>query len=124
MRSRRFSSTSRRRPNRPRPNDGKRCVDMSTEVEPRDTQPDASDEPPPSEAPGTIPAADVARAHLKGLIEALVFVSEHPLSVNDVAKAAGGADKKLVRVLVDELRADYARRGIHLEEIAGGLLFR
>src|SRR5579859_3927223 len=97
---------------------------MSTEVEPRDTQPDASDEPPPSEAPGTIPAADVARAHLKGLIEALVFVSEHPLSIQDVAKAAGGADKKLVRVLVDELRADYGRRGIHLEEIAGGLLFR
>jgi segregation and condensation protein B len=97
---------------------------MSIEVDPRDTTPDASDEPPQSEAPGTIPAADVARAHLKGLIEALVFVSEHPLSVNDVAKAAGGADKKLVRALVDELRQEYGRRGIHLEEIAGGLLFR
>jgi len=59
------------------------------------------DEAPLTEAPGTIPAADVARAHLKGLIEALVFVSEHPLSVNDLAKAAGGADKKLVRVLAD-----------------------
>src|SRR6266566_4955491 len=97
---------------------------MSIEVEPRDTQPDASDEPPPSEAPGTVPAADVARAHLKGLIEALVFVSEHPLSVNDLAKAAGGADKKLVRALADELRAEYGRRGIHLEEVGGGLTFR
>src|SRR5262245_603083 len=99
---------------------------MSTEVEEHDGHPDdAADDPPPSEQPAmTIPAADVARAHLKGLIEALVFVSEHPVSINDVAKAAGGAEKKLVRQLADELRQEYARRGIHLEEVAGGLVFR
>jgi segregation and condensation protein B len=98
---------------------------MSMEVEPRDTSPDTDEEAPPSEPPvATIPAADVARAHLKGLIEALVFVSEHPLSVSDLAKEAGGADKKLVRMLADELRQEYTRRGIHLEEVAGGLLFR
>jgi segregation and condensation protein B len=100
---------------------------MSTESEPRDTNPDVEEGevPPPSEAPAaTIPAADVARAHLKGLIEALVFVSEHPLSPNELAKAAGGADKKLVRVLIDELRQEYVRRGIHFEEVAGGWLFR
>jgi len=99
---------------------------MSTEVEEHDEQPDdAGEAPPPSETPAaTIPAADVARAHLKGLIEAIVFVSEHPLTVNEVAKAAGGADKKLVRQLADELRQEYARRGIHLEEVAGGLVFR
>jgi segregation and condensation protein B len=99
---------------------------MSTEVEEHDTNPESvGDEPPATEAPAaTVPAADVARAHLKGLIEALVFVSEHPLTVNEIAKAAGGADKKLVRVLTDELRQEYSRRGIHFDEVAGGLLFR
>jgi segregation and condensation protein B len=99
---------------------------MSIEVDEHDGQPeDHGDDPPPSEQPAmTIPAADVARAHLKGLIEALVFVSEHPVSINEIAKTAGGADKKLVRQLADELRQEYTRRGIHLEEVAGGLVFR
>src|SRR5882724_5165782 len=105
---------------------------MSTEVEDRAANPDpagpagpAGPEGPTSGDPAvTLPAADVARAHLKGLIEALVFVSEHPLSVNEIAKAAGAADKKLVRLLADELRHEYARRGIHLDEVAGGLFFR
>jgi segregation and condensation protein B len=98
---------------------------MSTEVENRDTDPELPLEEAPSSEPAaaTVPAADVTRAHLKGLIEALVFVSEHPVSVHDVAKAAG-ADKKMVRLLADELRQEYSRRGIHLDEVAGGLLFR
>ena len=65
-----------------------------------------------------------SRAHLKGLIEALVFVADQPLSLHDIAKAAGRADRKLVKALSDELRQDYARRGIHLDEVAGGLIFR
>jgi len=72
----------------------------------------------------TVPAADLSRAHLKGLIEALVFVADQPLSLNDIAKAAGRADRKLVKALADELRQDYARRGVHLDEVAGGLIFR
>src|SRR4051794_12883239 len=108
MRWRRFSSISRRRAqNRVRnpPSDDKRRAVMSTEVENdpakseaegRDTNPEDFVEEAPSEAPATtVPAADVARSHLKGLIEALVFVSEHPLSINEIAKAASGADKKL-----------------------------
>ena len=80
--------------------------------------------PEESEPPAvTVPAADLSRAHLKGLIEALVFVADQPLSLNDIAKA-GRADRKLVKALADELRQDYARRGIHLDEVAGGLIFR
>jgi len=74
--------------------------------------------------PATLPAGDVSRKHLKGLIEALVFVSDRPVSLNDIARSAGKADRKLVRSLVDELRQEYRGRGIHLEEVAGGLLFR
>src|SRR5262245_16625547 len=100
---------------------------MSTEVEERDTNPDAVPEGATgeSEPPAvTVPTGDVGRAHLKGLIEALVFASDHPLAINDLAKAAGRADKKLVRALCDELRQEYSRRGFHLEEVAGGLIFR
>jgi segregation and condensation protein B len=100
---------------------------MSTEVEERDTNPDPVVESPSdeSEPPAmTVPAGDVSRAHLKGLIEALVFASDHPIAVNDIAKAAGRVDKKLVRALCDELRQEYARRGFQLEEVAGGLIFR
>jgi segregation and condensation protein B len=71
-----------------------------------------------------VPAGDLSRAHLKGLIEALVFVADQPLALHDIAKAAGRADRKLVKALADELRQDYARRGIHLDEVAGGLIFR
>jgi segregation and condensation protein B len=45
------------------------------------------------------------------------------VSVAEIAKA-GKADKKLVRALADELGHEYAQRGIHLEEVAGGLVFR
>jgi segregation and condensation protein B len=72
----------------------------------------------------TVPAVDVSRAHLKGLIEALVFVADQPLTINEIAKAAGKADRKMVKSLVDELRQEYGRRGIHLDEVAGGLIFR
>jgi segregation and condensation protein B len=97
---------------------------MSTQVEERETT--AEGEPPADvEQPAsTLAAGDITRAHLKGLIEAIVFASEHPVPVNDLAKAAGRADKKLVRSLVDELRLEYSRRGIQLEEVGGGLIFR
>ncbi len=75
-------------------------------------------------APGALPVADVGRTHLKGLIEALVFVSDRPVSIVELARAAGKADRKLVRGLLDELRREYAPRGIHLDEVAGGWLFR
>jgi len=99
---------------------------MSAEIDERDTQPDQPvSRPEESEVPvATVPTGDVSRAHLKGLIEALVFISDHPLPLNEIAKAAGKADRKLVRALVDELRQEYAWRGIHLEEVGGGLIFR
>lgn len=76
-----------------------------------------------SPEPDTVPTGDVMRAHLKGLIEALVFVSDQPLTLNDLAKAAK-ADRKLVRALLDELKGDYAGRGVRLEEVANGFVFR
>jgi segregation and condensation protein B len=69
------------------------------------------------------PTSDVARAHLKGLLEALIFASDHPQKANDLAKAASASVKE-VRDLLADLKTEYQPRGIQLDEIAGGWLFR
>lgn len=70
-----------------------------------------------------VPEEDVSRAHLKGLLEALIFVSDRPIKANDLAKTAA-AGAKLVRELLVELKAEYAPRGVQLDEVAGAWIFR
>jgi segregation and condensation protein B len=69
------------------------------------------------------PAEQVSREHLKGLVEALVFVSDRPVKASELAKSAL-APLKLVRELLTELRAEYQPRGVQLDEVAGGWIFR
>ncbi len=66
---------------------------------------------------------EVVRAHLKGVLEALIFAAEHALPARELARIAG-ADLKLVKALLAELVAEYQPRGVRLEEIAGGFVFR
>jgi segregation and condensation protein B len=68
-------------------------------------------------------ARELSRDHLKGLLEALVFASDKPVKDREVARLAS-APVKLVRELLAELKAAYASRGIVLDEVAGGWLFR
>ncbi len=63
------------------------------------------------------------RVHLRGLLEALVFASDKPISTHELAKMAS-APLKEVREILGELRETYAHRGIVLGEVAGGWLFR
>ena len=65
----------------------------------------------------------VTRQHLKGLLEALIFVSDKPIKTHDLAKAAA-ARRKEVRDLLAELKSEYATRGVQLDEVAGGWIFR
>jgi segregation and condensation protein B len=69
------------------------------------------------------PARLLPRAHLRGLLEALVFASDKPMTAHELAKLAS-APLKDVKELLGELRETYAHRGITLGEIAGGWLFR
>ena len=69
------------------------------------------------------PAGEVTTAHLKGLLEALVFASDHPQKPADLAKAATAGVKE-VRELLAVLQGEYQSRGIQLEEVAGGWIFR
>jgi segregation and condensation protein B len=68
-------------------------------------------------------ARALSRAHLTGLVEALIFASDKPIKDREVARLAS-APVKQVREVLGELRAFYAERGIVLSEIAGGWLFR
>jgi segregation and condensation protein B len=63
------------------------------------------------------------RKHLRGLLEALVFASDSPITPKELAKLAS-AQQKQVKELLAELKVDYATRGMHLDEVAGGWVFR
>jgi segregation and condensation protein B len=69
------------------------------------------------------PARELSHAHLQGLVEALIFASDKPMKDREVARLAS-APVKVVRVVLAELKALYATRGIVLDEVAGGWLFR
>jgi segregation and condensation protein B len=75
-------------------------------------------QPPPPEV-----EHEVSRAHLKGLLEALVFVSDRPIKSGELAKAAS-SNAREVKELLAELKEEYTTRGIQLDEVAGGWVFR
>jgi segregation and condensation protein B len=80
--------------------------------------PERAADPAPASA-----ADDVSRSHLKGLLEALVFASDRPIKAQELAKAAS-AQAKLVKELLAELKGEHASRGVQLDEVAGGWIFR
>ena len=86
---------------------------------------DDLDSPTQTGLPDSVEAGlpNATRKHLRGLLEALVFASDHPIKPRELAKTASAQTKEVTEVL-EELRAEYQGRGIQLEEIAGGWLFR
>jgi len=77
---------------------------------------EAIDEAPPSAAP-------VTRAHVKRVLESLIFVSDTILSVVQLGRLVK-AKQAEVRELLAEIMVDYEGRGIELIEVAGGYQFR
>lgn len=69
------------------------------------------------------------RSELKTILEALVFVSEEPMTVDLIAMVfeEQGVDRKEIKEAVVELKNDYnenSERGLQLIEVAGGLQIR
>jgi segregation and condensation protein B len=64
---------------------------------------------------------DSDRNELKAVIEAVIYITDEPLTPQQVA-AALNRPLDIVKELLDELTADYARpeRGLNIREIAGG----
>ena len=63
---------------------------------------------------------------LKNIIESLLFVSEEPLSIEQLKQVLSLPDSKLIRQTLNELIADYEGRqgAFSLHEVAGGYQFR
>ncbi|MBL8178325.1 MAG: SMC-Scp complex subunit ScpB [Bryobacterales bacterium] len=62
-----------------------------------------------------------AEASLKALVEAVVYVTEEPLTVEQMANALDQPKEKIAAIL-EQLGAEYAKedRGITIREVAGG----
>ncbi len=68
---------------------------------------------------------------LKPVIEALIFAADHPISIDRLATVLEGAEREDIKAAVIELQEDYSgttedglRRGIFIEEVAGGFQLR
>jgi len=69
------------------------------------------------------PPIAVSDKHLETVIESLLFVADHPLPANRVARLARTSTKEAQRIIA-LLAAHYEGRGIELVEVAGGFQFR
>lgn len=60
--------------------------------------------------------------HLKGVIEALLFVSDKPVTLDQFKEILEGSDAGTIKETLQQLEKDYAQRqsGMALVEIAGG----
>ncbi|MDT7524525.1 MULTISPECIES: SMC-Scp complex subunit ScpB [Idiomarinaceae] len=63
---------------------------------------------------------------LKQALEALLFVTEQPLSEQQLLAyfAPEQVSKKQLLAVLDELRQDYAERGVQLQQVASGYRFQ
>ena len=93
------------------------------QVAPRDDVASEASDAAEDAAAGVEEARELTRTHLRGLLEALVFASDKPVTSRELARLAS-APVKQVRELLAELKGTYAHRGIVLDEVAGGWLFR
>jgi len=85
---------------------------------------EAQDEPV-SEGPGLARSGprSVSELHLKGILESLVFVSDKPVTTQELARVAR-AEVREVRRLLLELQRETQGRGVVLDEVAGAWQFR
>ncbi|MBU1726677.1 MAG: SMC-Scp complex subunit ScpB, partial [Candidatus Omnitrophica bacterium] len=66
----------------------------------------------------------MAEDNIKPAVEALLFASEKPLTIDVIRKALDNLDAPIVRAALEELKSEYesSKRGMRLAEIAGGYL--
>lgn len=59
---------------------------------------------------------------IKPVIEALMFVSGDPITIDRLHDVLTAVDKAKIRALLEELKFDYAQsnRGLQVVEVAGG----
>ena len=92
-----------------------------------DASDDATDEAPvlalAGDLLGELGNVQDTGALLRHAIEAMLFVSEKPITLKELSKGLQ-LDKKRTLELLGELRSDYENRGIRIDEVADGYAFR
>ncbi len=83
--------------------------------------PAAVEQPEPAESEEAAPAPSVEDTQLKAILEAIVYVTDEPLSAQQMAAALAQPLDRVKRLL-DELVAEFAKpeHGLSLREVAGG----
>ncbi|MCE9575180.1 MAG: SMC-Scp complex subunit ScpB [Deltaproteobacteria bacterium] len=71
-----------------------------------------------------ITAAAMEPARWKALIEALLFASDKPLTVQRLRQLTRVSDSARIQATLNELVQDYQGRGIALQSVSGGYMFR
>ncbi len=58
----------------------------------------------------------------KAVVEALLFISDRPLLIEQIKKVLDHLDAGQIRIIIEELKADYEsnNRGMRVYEVAGG----
>jgi len=64
----------------------------------------------------------VDRKLLKRVVEAVIFVSQEPISAGEISRVLS-VDEDEVKSVISELFSDYRGRGIEVEEVAEGFRF-
>ncbi len=67
----------------------------------------------------------MAREEMKAILEAIIYVTEEPVTIDQIVKVLPGQDRSEIRAALDELMASSAapERGIEIREVAGGYRF-
>jgi len=68
-------------------------------------------------------SASDPQALLRGTLEAVIFASDSPIGLKDLARLAASTTRAVKEALA-HLQHDYRNRGIQLDEVAGGWVFR
>ncbi len=69
-------------------------------------------------------AASMPDGELKNLLEALVFAGDKPLTMQRLRQLTRVADTDRLARLLDELAVDCQQRGVILQQVSGGYVFR
>ncbi|HEX4420695.1 MAG TPA: SMC-Scp complex subunit ScpB, partial [Kofleriaceae bacterium] len=69
-------------------------------------------------------AASMDSVQLKHLVEALIFASDKPLTVQRLRQLTRVGDVKRLGLALTELAEDYRERGVVLQQVSGGYQFR
>lgn len=60
----------------------------------------------------------------KAIIESLLFVSDHPITIREISKVLDGVlDRRSIESLLDELTAEYVDRALQIVAVADGYQF-